>query len=174
MGARVSRQHLGIGGHHRGTRGKTDVWLTPPEILVALGEFALDPCCPPVMPWRTARVMLADPVDGLAKRWHGRVWLNAPYGPELWPWLAKLAEHGDGIAIAFARTETAGFFAHVWERADALLFLKGRLHFHHADGERAPANAGGPTVLIAYGPSNAACLESCGLPGAFVRLKCQP
>ncbi len=33
-------------------------WLTPPEVIRALGRFTLDPCCPPVMPWRTADKML--------------------------------------------------------------------------------------------------------------------
>ncbi len=161
----------GIGGHHRGTRGKSDVYLTPPPILNPLGHFDLDPCCPPDMPWRTADVMVSLPTDGLAIEWNGRVWLNAPYGPELWPWLEKLANHGNGIAISFARTETAGFFKHVWHRASALLFIKGRLHFYRPDGTQMKANAGGPSVLIAYGQLNATVLETCGLPGAFVRLR---
>jgi hypothetical protein len=31
-------------------------WLTPPEILIALGEFDLDPCAPTpsTRPWSTA------------------------------------------------------------------------------------------------------------------------
>lgn len=162
----------GIGGHQRGTRGQTSDWLTPPEIIAALGEFDLDPCCPKRMPWKTAKVMLY-PTDGKVEReWFGRVWLNAPYGPELWPWLAKLAAHGNGIAIAFARTETKGFFEHVWRKAHAVLFLEGRLHFYHADGTRAKANSGGPSVLIAYGSNNADALESSGLGGAFIRQWC--
>jgi hypothetical protein len=36
----------GIGGHHRPYRGQTDEWLTPPEIIAALGQFDLDPCSP--------------------------------------------------------------------------------------------------------------------------------
>jgi len=33
----------------------TDVWLTPPAIIEALGEFDLDPCCPNNLPWATAK-----------------------------------------------------------------------------------------------------------------------
>ena len=84
--------------------------------------------------------------------------------------MARLAEHGDGIALLFARTETAMFHKHVWNKADALLFLKGRLHFHRPDGTRASGNAGGPSVLIAYGTQNAAALKDSGLDGAFVPL----
>lgn len=156
----------GIGGHHRGYRGKSDVWLTPPEILTALGAFDLDPC-------GCAGNVTAEHhyfTDGLERPWSGRVWMNSPYGPELIKWLAKLADHGNGIAISFARTETRAFFDHVWPKASALLFIKGRLHFYRPDGIRAKANAGGPSVLIAYGAHNADVLESCGIAGAFVRL----
>lgn len=161
----------GIGGHQQPYRGRTDDWLTPPEIIKALGPFDWDPCCPPEMPWPTAVRMIHLPSDGLFGHWFGRVWLNPPYGPETGKWLEKLANHGDGIALIFARTETEMFHRFAWGLADAMLFLRGRLHFHHVDGTRAPANAGGPSVLIAYGQSNAVALESCGLPGKYVRFQ---
>ena len=114
--------------------------------------------------------MIHYPADGLyACEWFGRVWLNPPYGAEGWRWLAKLADHGNGIAIVFARTETRGFFESVWGRASALLFIKERLHFHHPDGTRAKGNSGGPSVLVAYGPENAERLKASGIPGAFVQ-----
>jgi hypothetical protein len=37
----------------------TDRWLSPPDLLALLGEFDLDPCCEPWMPWRTAKRMLS-------------------------------------------------------------------------------------------------------------------
>lgn len=160
----------GIGGHHRGWRGASDVWLTPKYVTDALGPFDLDPCSLADRPWDTAARHVCPPDDGLAVPWEGRVWLNPPYGPALGGWLARLADHGDGIAIAFARTETATFRRFVWERADGLLFLYGRLHFCRADGTRAKANAGGPSVLIAYGAANAECLRGCGLAGKYVHL----
>jgi hypothetical protein len=43
------------------------------------------------------------------------------------------------------------FFSEVWAKADAVLFLRGRLHFHYVDGTRAAANAGAPSVFVAYG-----------------------
>lgn len=161
----------GIGGHHRAYRGRSDDWLTPPEIVRALGPFDLDPCCPPQMPWRTAAVMIHRPADGLAAEWHGRVWLNPPYGPDTGTWLARLADHGRGTALVFARTETAMFVRQVWRRADAVRFIEGRLHFHGVDGARAAANAGGPSVLVAYGAADAERLAGCGIGGQFVRLR---
>lgn len=160
-----------IGGHQRAHRGGTDTWLTPPAVLAAIGPFDLDPCCPVSMPWATASRMIHWPAaDGLLVPWDGRVWLNPPYGPATGAWLKRLAEHGRGTALVFARTETEMFHEWIWERASAVLFLKGRLHFHHADGRRADANAGGPSVLAAYGDGDAAALERCGLPGRFVQL----
>ena len=67
-------------------------WLTPPHIIEALGPFDLDPCCPPVMPWRTATRMVCRPDDGLAVDWRGsRVWCNPPYGRDAVPFMRKLA-----------------------------------------------------------------------------------
>jgi hypothetical protein len=142
---------------------KSDTWLTPPEILRALGAFDLDPCCPPAMPWRTARRMICRPHDGLRATWRGRVWLNPPFGNKAAAWLAKLADHGNGIALIPARTETRMFYASVWPKAAAVLFLRGRPHFHRADGTRAAANSGAPIALVAYGEDNARILAGCGL-----------
>ena len=160
----------GIGGHQSANMLK-DEWLTPPELLARLGQFDLDPCSPVNPPWATAAKTFNIHDDGLKQPWHGRVWLNPPYGREAAKWLNKLAEHGDGIALIFARTETEMFFDHVWSRAHALLFLRGRLTFHHVDGRKAVANGGAPSVLIAYGARNVAQLKKVSTIGAFVPLR---
>ncbi len=159
----------GIGGHQRAYRGKTDDWLTPPEIIAALGQFDLDPCCPEHMPWATASLMLWH--GGLTEPWAGRVWVNPPYGPETGKWLRRLADHGDGIALIFARTETDMFHRYVWDRAAACLFLRGRITFCLVDGSRSRFNSGGPSVLVAYGFRNADALRTCGLAGKFISLR---
>lgn len=147
---------------HQSPVMKSDTWLTPPNWLTQLGPFDLDPCCPPDMPWRSAVKMLTEVEDGLAQPWNGRVWLNPPFGKE-WPaWVEKLADHGNGIALIPARTETEAFYRLVWRRADGICFVKGRPHFHRADGSRAPFNSGAPIALVAYGP-NVAALGKAGL-----------
>lgn len=144
-------------------------WLTPPVILDALGPFDLDPCAAPSpRPWPTAAEHIEPPGDGLTAAWHGRVWCNPPFGPHTGKWLARMAEHGNGIALVFARTDTAMFQRHAFAAAQAVLFLSGRPHFHYATGKRAPGNSGGPICLVAYGASNARTLLTCGLPGAVV------
>lgn len=155
-------------GSHHSHRAGTTTWLTPPHIIDALGPFDLDPCGHPG--WATAARTICLPADGLSAEWTGRVWLNPPYGAEAWTWLDRLASHGTGTALIFARTETAGFVEQVWNKADALLFLHGRLHFHYPDGKRAAANSGAPSVLVAYGNGDADRLAAASLPGSFVRL----
>lgn len=145
-----------------------DVWLTPPELIQMLGSFDLDPCSPLQRPWDTARRHLTTEDNGLLAQWYGRVWLNPPYGAETGRWLARLVEHGNGIALIFARTETDDWFRYVWRHADAILFLRGRLHFHHVDGRRAVANSGAPSALIAYGKDNVASLRDSGISGHLV------
>lgn len=160
----------GMGGHQSASMLK-DEWLTPPYILKALGEFDLDPCAPIKRPWDTAKKHYTILDDGLKQPWQGRVWLNPPYGLKADAWLARLADHGDGIALIFARTETEMFFQQVWAKAHAVLFLRGRLYFHHADGTKARANAGAPNALVAYGINNLNKLF-CSIPGKLVELKC--
>ena len=160
---------MGI-GNHQSAKALKDEWLTPPWILKRLGSFLLDPCAAINQPWATASVHFTKIEDGLAQPWIGRVWLNPPYGLGARRWLDRLAQHGNGIALTFARTETQMFFETVWSEADAILFLRGRLHFHHIDGKRAIANAGAPSVLIAYGASNVDTLATLCDLGKYIKL----
>lgn len=153
---------------HQSPRMKNDEWLTPPEILAPLGEFHLDPCAPVVRPWDTAAAHFTAKDDGLSRPWHGRVWCNPPFGREAVKWLRRMAEHGNGIALIPARTETAMFYECVWGKASAVLFIKGRPHFHYVDGRRADFNSGAPICLVAYGERNAEILERSGL-GVAIR-----
>ena len=144
---------MGLSGH-QSAKMKNDEWLTPPEILYSLGDFDLDPCAPAVRPWVTARQHYTVQDDGLSKPWFGRVWCNPPFGREAIKWLHRMKEHGNGIALIPARTETAMFYETVWGSADGVLFLKGRPHFHYVDGRRADFNSGAPIALVAYGTDN--------------------
>lgn len=162
----------GVGGHQRPYEGYSEEWLTPPSIIKALGPFDLDPCAPEERLWPTARKHFTKKHDGLKKTWRGLAWVNPPYGTvKTGIWLNKLAEHGNGIALVFARTETRIFHRHVWEKADALLFLEGRIHFHWPDGTRATFNSGAPSVLVAYGEKAVNRLLKSKLKGAIVRLR---
>ena len=145
-------------------------WLTPPEIIKALGEFDLDPCAPVNRPWETAKLHYTINDNGLIKYWQGRVWCNPPYGNKTEQWIRKMAYHGNGIALIFARTETKIFFNWIWYNATAIMFLKGRLTFYNIDGTKPNYSAGAPSCLIAYGKGNAEILKNCGLVGKFLYL----
>jgi len=160
---------MAIGGHHNPV-AKSVVWLTPPYILDALGPFDLDPCAAEQDPTRAAPRYYTERVNGLNQDWSGRVWLNPPYGKQTGFWLKRLAHHGNGIAIIFARTETDMFFRHIWEKADAIHFFRGRIHFCHMDGRQATANSGAPSVLVAYGRDNVRAIKDSGLPGKLIEL----
>ena len=119
---------------HQSAAMKHDEWLTPPEILRPLGKFDLDPCAPIMRPWDTAAKHLNVNDDGLRQPWHGRVWCNPPFGREAVKWLNRMVQHGNGIALIFARTETKAFQEHCWRSADAMLFMAGRIKFRLPGG----------------------------------------
>lgn len=165
---------------HESAAAASTTYLTPPDLLRALtpvecGPFDLDPCCPVGMPWRTANRMLTPADDGLTAEWSGEVWLNPPYGREADRWLARLAEHGNGLALVAARTETRSQVEQVWQRATALCFLHGRLHFHDLSGKRLPYNSGHSSVLVAYGQNSYRRLQHAAehnrLAGSFIDLR---
>jgi hypothetical protein len=150
-----------------GNKGGTDEWLTPPEIIKALGVFDLDPCSPINRPWDTAIKHYTEKDNGLIQEWEGRVFCNPPYGNKAKDWLLKCSKHGNCIALTFARTETKMFFESVWYKATAVLFIKGRLKFYDVNGKQG-GSAGSPSVLIAYGQENAIILKNCNIKGKFL------
>ena len=145
-------------------------WLTPPELVIKLGKFGLDPCSPVDAPFLHAKNNFTILDDGLSKKWCGRVYLNPPYGGGMELWMQKLKNHGNGIALIFARTETKCFFEHIWSHADAILFVKGRIKFYHVSGIQG-GTPGAPSVFVAYGKENAMALKKSGIEGRYLDLK---
>lgn len=164
----MKQQSLDIGFAHDRTTGKED-WLTPPYIIEALGVFDLDPCSPIDRPWDTAQKHYTILDNGLKQQWEGRVWLNPPYGNETSKWMEKMAQHNNGIAFIFSRTETATFFPWVWDHASAILFLKGRVSFYTKEGKKGQS-AGAPSCLVAYGHKNSESLNHSKIKGKFIAL----
>jgi len=154
------------------TKFGTDEWLTPPEIIKALGDFDLDPCSPVNRPWPTAKNHYTIEDNGLLMPWDGRVWCNPPYDTKVaGAFLNKCVLHNNAMVLIFGRTETANFFNYVWPHADSIMFLKGRLSFYDVKGNKANNSAGAPSVIIAYGSNNDEVLKNCGLNGKYVKLK---
>lgn len=146
----------------------TKTWLTPPWLLRHLGEFDLDPCAAIGQPWQTAKKQYTELEDGLSQTWEGRVWLNPPYGASARDWLKKMAEHRNGIALLFARTDTKTFQEWVLPHAKSAIFLAGRVKFHDMHGVEQDYS-GAPSVLLGYG-DDGKFLQNCAVQGKFVWL----
>ncbi len=136
-------------------------WYTPPWIFERMGiEFDLDPCQPiEVIKWIPAKSRYTVEDDGLKKPWFGRVWLNPPYGKQTPDWLAKMNQHRNGVALVFARTD-CGWFHNFVTKADAILFLKGRVRFVDGLGVTKGSGAGSGSMLVAWGDENVKVLET--------------
>jgi DNA N-6-adenine-methyltransferase (Dam) len=147
---------MSIGSHEKPNKGNTDTWLTPISIIKELGQFDTDPCVPEQMPYKTATKMITEKECGLKTPWVGRVFMNPPYSKNL-EFSEKFKNHGNGIALVFARTETKWFQNYYC--CDAFLFLKNRLHFCDINGTQAKGNSGAPSVLIAIGDNNVLSLK---------------
>lgn len=133
--------------------GATDEWYTPAYIFHALGEtFDLDVAAPPLgAPQVPAPAFIPAELDGLRQPWMGFVWMNPPFGRRngLVPWLDRFFAHGNGIALTPDRT-SAPWWQGASSKADATLFVAGKVKFIRPDGSegRSPSNG---TSLFAAG-----------------------
>lgn len=134
-----------MSSYEKPNKGKSDTWLTPLEIVNKLGEFDLDPCGFRYHP--TARNHFYE--NGLTKKWYGRVWLNPPYS-EVGSWLEKLENHGRGIALVFARTDTKWAQA-MLPKATSVFFLSKRIKFLKSDFTAPPWTCGAPSMFLSFG-----------------------
>lgn len=131
--------------------------LTPRYLVEALGEFDLDPCGEPYWDLANRTYVLARGEDGLQMPYFGRVWLHPP-ASKVAEFLGRLVQHGDGIALVYAKVETEWFHDLVWHEATGILFLKGRLKFLDGNQRQYPGNSGGASCLVAYGNANVRAL----------------
>jgi hypothetical protein len=152
-------------GFEQPHEGLTNDWWTPRWIVEPLGAFDLDPCAG-VGQTPLAHAVYVPPQDGLALPWHGRVWCNPPYGPNVHAWADRMATHGRGILLIFARVETKAW-RDIWGKSSGILFPSRRITFEKPDGTKAKSGTA-PSALIAYGDANVEALRKCGIAGALV------
>ncbi len=149
-------------------------WHTPPELLASLYAaglmFDLDPCSPTNDRRRApvkAKAYYVEADDALSLVWHGRVFLNPPYGRDIIRWIEKAhtsvsERHAQSVlALVPARTETTWWHAHIAGRAHVFL-LKGRLAF--GDGKN---SAPFPSALALWGDDASAAKIATALPEAW-------
>jgi hypothetical protein len=130
--------------------GATDQWYTPRHVFDALGcEFDLDVAAPMFGPRHVpAKHWLA--VDGLRVHWRGFVWMNPPFGGRnaLSVWLDRFFAHGNGIALTPDRI-SAPWWQGATDKADAILFTRGKIKFERPDGSIGGSPGSGVTLWAA-------------------------
>lgn len=150
---------------------RNDRWLTPLAIIEDLGPFDLDPCAAPDHPTAETRWTPEEVGDGLAMPWHGRVWLNPPYGRTMGDWVRRLVEHESGVALIPVATGTKLWQDVVFPHATAILFYRHRINFlRRADLDTAEEMvAPQASALIAFSARDAEALVNSKLQGQAVR-----
>lgn len=150
---------------------RNDRWLTPLPVVRALGAFDLDPCGAPDHPTAEHVWTLEAGRDGLREAWHGRVWLNPPYGRIMREWVARLIEHGRGTALIPVATGTKLWMDAVFPHASAIHFYRHRINFLRRDGLDDEMVSPAASALVAIGPEDAARLIGADLPGVALDLR---
>lgn len=126
---------------------ETVEWYTPPRIiqrvLAVMGGIDLDPCAEPgrAIP---AVTHYTQEQNALQYGWHGRVYMNPPYGDVIGEWVNKLrTEYSAGrvteaVALLPARTDTAWMLPLL--RECPVCFVQARLRFSgHKSGAPFPS-----------------------------------
>lgn len=123
-------------------------WLTPRWVFDWIGKFDLDPATITEHPWPCA-IENRDRA-GLDTPWHGRVFLNPPFASgQIEPFMRRMAEHRNGVALMAARVETQWFQSYVFGAARAVWFPRGRIQYCRPDGSVARAT-GFPSCVAFY------------------------
>lgn len=141
-------------------------WGTPQNLFDYLDldfHFNLDVCA--TANNAKCKAFYSPEQDGLIQPWlESRCWCNPPYGRGSGGWLGKCVGN-DVVALLPARTETKRFKI-VWEHADAICFISGRLTFEGAD-HPAPF----PSALAVFGFEDVEYWEHLENLGHVVRWK---
>jgi site-specific DNA-methyltransferase (adenine-specific) len=150
--------------------GKGRDWATPPEVFGPLNDefrFTLDPCATAESAKCARYFTEAD--NGLTQDWgRERVFLNPPYGREIYAWTRKAREAAERGALVVgllpASTDLAWWHEDVDGRAE-VRYLRGRVRFLTGGPYRASGFF--PSVVVIWRPPHATTCDlgddcSCG------------
>jgi hypothetical protein len=147
---------------HEQSVGRSDEWYTPKYVFEALGaRFTMDVAAPQDLTHISTPTTCFILEDSLNKDWSGFVWMNAPFGGRngLAPWLNKFFDHGNGIALTPDRT-SAPWWQDAARKADAILFVAGKIRFIGPDGKPGASPAQGTTLMAAGASGHEALLRA--------------
>lgn len=128
----------------------TSEWETPQflfeELSRTYGGFTLDPCA--TRQNAKCGCFFTREDDGLSQPWHGKVFVNPPYGRDIGRWVRKAFEESMRGALVVcllpARTDT-GWWQDYAKRGH-IHFLRGRLRFGDAQN-----TAPFPSAIVTFG-----------------------
>lgn len=143
----------------------SDDFLTPPELVSAMGEFDLDPCASKRQERQLAKRCYRFPEDnGLLLPWDGDVFCNPPFS-ELQAWVSRFILHGSGVMLVPARVEVSWFWK-LWLNCNAIFLTKGPVKYICPEGKSPPRFFGG--AFCAMGERNAQRLPNIPLRGVLI------
>ena len=113
-----------------------DDWETPQAFFDRLDaefRFTLDAAASPQNA-KCAQYLTKED-DALTQPWPGTVWLNPPYGRDIWKWIRKAyQEAAESTVVVLIPSRTDTKYWHNWVmRASEIRFVKGRLRFVGAE-----------------------------------------
>jgi phage N-6-adenine-methyltransferase len=153
----------------------TNEWYTPAKYLDAarlvLGDIDLDPAsCPEANETVQAARFLTEEDDGLTFEWHGRVWLNPPYGRLAGDFVSYLADEFEAghtkaaVALVNAHCTDTSWFQRLWRHI--LCFTDHRIDFAAGTDGRSGSTHG--SVFAYLGPDPDAFAREFSAFGAIV------
>ena len=111
---------------------KTAEWSTPDDLFAELDEtfhFDLDACASPANA-KCARFFTKEQ-DALQQEWRGTVWMNPPYGSEIFDFMRKAYESSlaGATVVCLVPSRTCTRWWHGYARRGCVVQLRGRLRF---------------------------------------------
>ncbi|MGG4783988.1 phage N-6-adenine-methyltransferase, partial [Morganella morganii] len=114
---------------------KSNEWATPQNLFDELNDefnFTLDPCATDENAKCSKYFTIED--DGLSKDWSNEVvFMNPPYGREIKKWIEKAYKEclngATVVCLIPARTDTTYWHDFIFDKANDIRFLRGRLKF---------------------------------------------
>jgi site-specific DNA-methyltransferase (adenine-specific) len=130
---------------------KSNEWATPQNLFDELNDefnFTLDPCATDENAKCSKYFTIED--DGLSKDWSKDVvFMNPPYGREIKKWIKKAYEESlNGATVVClipARTDTTYWHDFIFDKANDIRFLRGRLKFGNSKN-----SAPFPSAIVVY------------------------
>lgn len=129
-------------------QSKTVEWGTPQDLFNELNDawhFTVDVAADNMN--HKIKNYYDKGANGLKQDWTGEmVWCNPPYGREIKDWVKKAYESkANTVMLLPARTDVKWFHEYVYEKANYVIFIKGRLKFGGSKN-----NAPFPSMIVIF------------------------